>query len=245
MDILYIYNGWKDSESLRYSMRSIAKFGKNVGNVFLLSELVPKWCSDKVKHIYYKSDPKLYKENDITNALFKAIENAEVPDRFLICADDYFYIRDTDFDNYPIYLKGNLPKEADASMGGWKYVRSLINTRALLTAAGLPTANYGGHCCFYADRPLMNEFSNIFRAAYLLEYGATFDSLMANIMVDKLGMERTARKDNKIETATSIDDLKAKIGDTECFSTATRIMDRNIRRILAELFNEPCCYERG
>lgn len=246
MDIVYIYNGYKDSESLRYSMRSIAKHGKNVGRVFLLGDKMPMWCSDEVLPIYYASDKAYYKENDITAAIFKAIEHPLIKERFLICADDYFYIRDTDFDNYPIYLKGMLPRNTENTekMGGWKYVRSLINTRALLLAAGLPQRNYGQHCCFYADPKLMMEFKNIFEAAFMLEFGATFDSLMANMMVDKFSIETTDRRDNKIDGAKSYEELLEKIGDTECFSTTANALNFGIRSILNQLFPNKCRYER-
>lgn len=246
MDIIYIYNGYKNSESLRYAMRSIAKNGKNIGRVFLLGDKMPMWCSDEVIPIYYSSENKLYKENDITNAIFKATEHPLVKNRFLISGDDYFYIKPTDFDNYPIYLKGMLPRsvEGTQNMGGWKYVLSLINTRALLTAAGLPFGNYSGHHCFYGDKKLMNEFRNIFNAAFMLEYGAVFDSIMANIMIDKLGIKAVPRKDNKIKNCVDYADLLQKIGDTECFSTTEDALNNGVREVLKQLFPEKSIYEK-
>ena len=45
MDIVYIFNGYKSGEEMRYSMRSIERFGQNVGRVWLLGHK-PDWCSD-------------------------------------------------------------------------------------------------------------------------------------------------------------------------------------------------------
>lgn len=246
MDILYIYNGYKAAaEELRFSLRSIEKNGQNVGRVFLLG-VKPDWINPAtVKHIPYSNSQNLYKENDITNAMFHAIADPDVPNRFLVCADDYFYIRPTDFDQYPIYVKGILPESVEnkENMGGWKYVRSVVNTRALLMAAGLPVINYGQHCCFYADRPLMQEFKHLFKAAMYLEFGALYDTMMANIIVDKTGAPTVNRRDNKVDAAANIDDLKSQIGDTECFSTTERAMNNGLRPILQSLFHDKSKYE--
>lgn len=249
MDIVYIFNGWKTGEEMRYSMRSIAKYGRNVGQVYVLGHR-PQWCNPAtVREIVYNSDSKLYKENDITAAIMKAAEVPELSTRFLICADDYFYIRETDFDNYPIYLKNpKLPHSFEAGgnnprKGGINYRRSAVNTRALLTAAGLPIGNYSQHACFPADKKLMAEFAHLFRAALLLEYGALFDSLMANIIIDKTDAVVVPRKDNKIRTARDRAELLQLIGDTEVWSSSERHLDYGLLRILQTDLPEKCKYE--
>jgi len=247
MDILYVYNGWKDSESLRFALRSIAQNGKNVGRVYLVSAEKPEWCSAEVRHIPYLNTKNLYKENDITAAIYAAVENSDIAGRFLISGDDYIYIKPTDFDHYPIYRKAaELPKVQDPTgrSGGWKYVQALINTRILLTAAGLPIANYCEHAMFYGDRKLMKKYRHIFDAALLLEFGVVYDSILSNLIVkhNKKAVV-VGRKDNKIAEALNRDDLLQKIGDTEVFSTAVRALDDNWRAILNGLFPNKSKYE--
>ncbi len=246
MDFLILYNGYKDSESLRWALRTLDKNGQNVGRVYLVSDTKPAWASDNLLHIRYTSDPKLYKEFDITAALFHAVNNCDIADRFLIGADDYFYLRPTDFNNYPIYLKGVLPETPDGhpDMGGWKYVEALSNTRALLQAAGLPFNNYSGHHCFYGDRRLMAEFAGLFKASRSLRCAAVYDSLMGNIIVDKTGVQPVKRKDNKVDRATSLADLQTQIGDTEVFSTTERALNNGVRAILQELFPNKSRFEK-
>lgn len=246
MDILYIYNGYRKSESLRYALRSIAKYGRNVGRVYLVAAEKPDWCSDEVRFIEYASNPELYKENDITAAIYHAVENSDIADRFLISGDDYFYIADTDFDRYPIYRKGVLPSatKGKESMGGWKYVQSVVNTRILLTAANLPYENYCEHAMFYGDRKLMKKYRNLFDAAAMLEYGAVYDSILGNLLAKQGKLTVVDRKDNKIDTCGTMAELKAMIGDTEVFSTTDGSMERGIRNILQAEFPEPCKYEK-
>lgn len=250
MDILYIYNGWKNSESLRYSMRSVAKNGKHVGNVYLVSAEKPEWLSDKVTHIKYESNPMLYKENDITAAIYAAVDGSNIKDRFLIFGDDYMYIKPTDFDKYPIYRKDTyLPtaKAGHENMGGWKYVQSLVNTRILLQAAGLPYENYCEHAAFYGDRNLMWRYRHIFDAALFMEFGVVYDSVLGNLIVADGGKNNPRvvdRKDNKIENALDLADLQRQIGDTEVFSTARRVLDGSMLEILKGLFPDKCKYEK-
>lgn len=247
MDILFVYNGWKDSESLRYAMRSIAKNGRNVGRVYLVSVERPEWCSKEVTHIPYINTRNLYKENDINEAIYTAVEKSDISDHFLIAGDDYFYINPTDFDHYPIYRKNaELPagKDPTGRMGGWKYVQALFNSRVLLTAAGLPCVNYSQHAMFPGDRKLMQKYRHIFDAAMMMEFGVVFDSVMANIIVKHNKKAVVVdRKDNKIERASDIGDLLQQIGETEVFSTATRAIDENMRAILNQLFPDKSKYE--
>lgn len=246
MDIVYLWNHYKDGEELRYSLRALEKNGQNVSRVWLLGRKAD-WMSDDITEITYDSDRTLHKENDITKAIFTAAAVPELGNRFLICADDYYYIRPTDFDRYPIYLKNN-ELQAEVSnnpkMGGNLYQIAAVNTRALLMAAGLPYANYSEHACFPADKKLMHEFAHLFRAAYLLERGILFDSAMANIIVDKTGEQPVRRKDNKILTAANYNDLLNQIGDTECFSTEEKFLNLGGREILRGLFPDKSVFER-
>lgn len=246
MDILYIYNGWKDGTELRYSLRSIDKNCKGYGRVFIVGRK-PDWCSDLLLHIPYEVNENLYKENDITAALFHAVENSDISNRFLVCADDYFYIRPTDLRHYPIYRKGTLPDTTvgKESMGGWKYVQSLVNTRELLTKNNLPFENYCEHAMFLGDRRLMLKYHSIFEAAKQYEFGAVYDSIMANLIVanDKKAVV-VQRKDNKVGDADSLEALQQRIGDTECFSTTEGALNGNIGAILRELFPEKCRFEK-
>lgn len=248
MDVLFVYNGYKDSESLRYSMRSIDAYCKNVGKVYLVSALKPEWASKYVIHIPYLNTKNLYKENDITEAIYTAVENSNIGDRFLIAGDDYFYLRETDLDKYPIYRKSKeLPTVPDPTgrSGGWKYVQACINTRILLMAAGLPYENYSEHALFYGDRKLMQKYRHIFDAAKLMEFGIVYDSALSNMIVkhNKRAVV-VGRKDHKIADVKNLDDLMQKIGDTEVFSTSARAIDDNWRAILNQLYPKKSKYEQ-
>ena len=76
MDIVYLWNHYKDGTELRYSLRALEKNGQNVSRVWLLGRK-PDWASDEITEIGYDSNKNLHKENDITAAIFRA---AEVPE---------------------------------------------------------------------------------------------------------------------------------------------------------------------
>lgn len=248
MDILFIYNGYKQSESLMYAMRSLDKYCLNVGRVFIVADFKPEWLSDEVTYIERHNNPSLYKENDITEALYYAIDHSDIADRFLISGDDYFYVKPTDCDTYPIYRKGLLPdtKDGKDGMGGWKYVESLMNTRRLLVEEGLPIVNYSEHAMFYGDRPLMKKFRYLFDKAMSQQYGVVFDTIMSALIVaNDESVNVVPRKDLKIKSIEGgAAELRALIGDTEVFSTGLHGMESGFREVLKELYPNKCRFEK-
>ena len=60
MDILYIVGNFSkcDDWEFRFSLRSIDKYGKNIGRVFVCG-YCPDWLSDNIIKIPYKVEPYL------------------------------------------------------------------------------------------------------------------------------------------------------------------------------------------
>ena len=72
MDILYLYkDDGLNGESLRYSLRSIAQYGKNIDKVYICGDC-PKWLSDEIIKIPYTSNCK-YKNKRMWDQVIYAI----------------------------------------------------------------------------------------------------------------------------------------------------------------------------
>ena len=144
MDILYIIgkncSKCNDNE-LRYSLRSIERYGENVDRIFIVG-YCPEWLSDNVIKVpfeqpYQKDES--WEELDIKERIARkhcnmlasilyAIDNTDIGDEFLVSCDDHIYIRPVDFNNYPFYYRGCLlPK-----VGNSEYGKSLAETRKIL-----------------------------------------------------------------------------------------------------------------
>ena len=105
MDILYVIGqGSKhDNLELRWSLRSISKYGANVGNV-IVAGFPPDWLSEKVIKIPVR-DKYSYKHSNILRCIEEVVDNNIVAGDFLYSSDDHFYVKQTDFDHYPYYIK--------------------------------------------------------------------------------------------------------------------------------------------
>ena len=107
MDILYTLgkgSTWQDNE-LRYSLRSIDKYGINVNRIYIVGDWCPGFVDrDKVTFIRCHQ-PYTDKFKNILYSVLYACENSDIAEDFLLSSDDHFYMEKTDFDAYPYWLK--------------------------------------------------------------------------------------------------------------------------------------------
>ena len=243
MNILYVLgNGskWGDNE-LRYSLRSIAKFGRGVGNVFLCG-LKPRFVSDKVR--YCHNDPRLGSASkNIAANIDKAIEvfGDELGEDFLVSSDDHFYVRETDFEHYPFYIKGELPRfDPEKNYAQEKYARTLVDTRIVLERMGRPTRYFAHHANYHIIQRVWNKYREERELSRQMEQGVESNSFMYNLLE---GVEFTPRKDCKISYAPTRKDLLEQIGEREVFSIYDSAIP-SVEQYLREMFKTPCIYEK-
>ena len=119
MDILYTLgkgSAWQDNE-LRYSLRSIEKYGKNVGRIYIVGDWCPGFINrDKVTFIKCEQ-PYKDKFKNILYSIVYACEHSDIAEEFLLSSDDHFYMQPTDFDDYPYWLKSDDLPSSDCISG--------------------------------------------------------------------------------------------------------------------------------
>lgn len=244
MDILYILgdgSAWNDNE-LKYSLRSIARFGRGVGNVYLAGTHKPAFVGGRV-HFLHVPNPKLGASRNIATNITEACRYFQLGD-FLLSSDDHFYVKPTDFDKYPVYLKGELPDKPSAGIyGDATYTQTLVNTRLLLDVAGLPHKNYAHHANQHFNGERWLALGSLLKLALQLENGVETVSLYLNAF-GKHHAAPTPRKDCKIQHARNAEDVLAQVGERECFSIYDSAISEGVADLLARLFPEKCIYER-
>lgn len=160
MDILYVVgkrlSGWNDNE-LRYSLRSIAKYGRNIGRVFIVG-YAPAFVrrdSDEVVVVPFKDPTPDNKHYNILAAIEHVVYNTDIANRFLLSSDDHYYTQPVDFDAYPIYWRGH-PIPETPNPRRW-YDATLNSTREVLQAFELPYMMYAWHGNTHFDKRIFTQ----------------------------------------------------------------------------------------
>lgn len=233
MDILYVVgtgSTWKNNE-LRYSLRSIDRYGKNVGRIFIATEQLPKFINpDAVTHIFIR-DLGTIKHLNIMDKIENVMRCSDIADDFLLSSDDHFYIKETDFDNYPLYYKGEIQERRDAV----EYWKSLRDTKTFLQSKGLTTYSTNPHCNTHFNRPLYMANIELMNEGKKMMYGAEVNCLMGNLLI-KEGVKPEEYSDIKIKSFESREDLLKQLGDTHCFSIYDSALSCGMKDYLREKF---------
>ena len=245
MDILYIVgtgSNW-DNNELRYSLRSIEKFGRNVGRVYIAGNK-PDFVSDLVTHIPCKDETNR-KHKNILKKVLAAMQSSDIGKHFLISSDDHFYMREVDFDNYPVYYQASVIQTtpADKSKKPNHYHLSLADTKSMLERWGLPTFQTNPHCNTHFDADLYKLYFPLFAEALNKEYGGELNCLMGNMLIAD-GYQPKRFVDKKIGDFADTKDLFEQIGDTECFSISDAAVRCGIGGFLKTMFPEKSKYEK-
>ena len=239
MDILYIVgtgSNWYNYE-LKYSLRSLEKYGKNIDNVAVVG-FKPHFLNDKIIHIPCEDIGK-NKHSRILNKVLTAIKSGKLSDHFLISSDDHFYVKETDFNNFPVYYRREDIEESD----GGEYFRSLLETKEFLKQNKLTTYQTNPHCNTHFDVNLYNKYKDLFEAGMKLPDGIEMNCLMGNLMIAE-GSTPQFFKDTKIGRFKTKNELIKRIGDTECFSIYDEAIKCGMDKYLKELFPKPSKWEK-
>lgn len=244
MDILYVLgrgSTW-DNNELRYSLRSIERFGRGVGNVYVVG-YDPHFLSNAVKFIPYK-DRYNRKHKNILDAICYALDNSDIGEDFLLSSDDHIYIKETDFEAYPYFRKGVLPSTPPTKRNAAaNYRLSLMDTRKLLIEHGLPYHNFSHHGNTHLSRRAINNALPLIEESFNRKYGCEPTCLILNAWYKKTPFNILDRRDLKISARHSLEDVAAKFTDREVISFDNNPHE-SIRNYLFEMFPNKSRYEK-
>ena len=234
IDVLYIVGRGSlyGNEELRYSLRSLDKFGQNVGRVFITGEC-PKFV-DQTKVTFL---PELDIGCPAINHWWKVhqtFSKTDIGGRALLMYDDIFFCRPTDCANYPWRWRGELPTLRPDG----EYRRSLYNAERWLEQRNMPILNYTLHQpCIYEKKNFL-KMEKDFDDLKLSDVAMSPRSIYANRFV----CGRTEfMEDLKIRA--TVDNLAELIKDRDCFSIADDCLDGPVQWWLDETLPERSQWE--
>lgn len=246
MDILYVVgkgSSWQNNE-LRYSLRSIALNGGNVGRVFLVG-YKPDFVSDEV-HFLPCDDPYPYAERhkNILRKVIKAIEETDIAPHFLISSDDHFYIKQTDFDALPVYYrKESIPDGIPFGKEFNPYFHSLVETREMLLRHGMTTFQTNPHCNTHFDADVYRANKALFDECFKLPHGGEMNCVMGNLLI-AAGYKSELFNDCKLSGNIHAAEWAQRIGESNCVSGVPRIGMTYLGNWLVRHFPNKCHYEK-
>lgn len=246
MDILYLYKQPENKGiELKYSLRSISKYCKNIGNIYIVGD-IPKFVSDAVTCI--KCDipfnPIKEKAKNKAYQTIYAIEHSNIADEFMISSDDHFYIKNIDFDNYPIYRKCYRNSNIDKGLlkydlsSGYNIIQTI--TRRYLEEHNLPINMFDVHMNTKLTKQDIYDAMPHIKASYNSACGFLFESTVLNNKYFKKPFNFIDVYDYKYQ-----DDKQIQIADNcICFSTSDFKENSYLHSFLNNLFPNKCIYEQ-
>lgn len=246
MDILYVIgrgSDWNNNE-LRYSLRSLEKFGRNIGRVFIVG-YCPDFINKAVVTFIPCEDEYDAKHKNILRCIEKAVATSDIADDFLLSSDDHFYIRETDFDNYPIFRKGVLPAYVKPDDKHHEYTQSLVSTSMVLKAAGLTAHNFSWHGNTHFNKSLFRDpqFEAMCDLSFAMTGGCEPTCLMLNFALAKRPFDWVDRHDRKYGDETTKAEFENGLGERECFSCSSNVMRTYCATYLQQTFPDKSKYE--
>ena len=237
IDVFYVLGSgskWQNNE-IRYSMRSLEKYGHNVGQVYIVGQK-PSFISDQVKYIkaadigtpacnhWYKVK-RFFVETGIKKACYMM--------------DDIFFIKDIDLENYPYYSHNELPIYNPPDKNN--YHTMIMNTRKELTSENKQLNNFEIHCPIIYEK---DKFESLEQKFYKIKSKHRHFVGVRSYYCNMNGIEGTFCNDMKIREK-HMNDWLERIQTNDCFSTNDAVIKMGIGDWLQKEFPNPSKYEKS
>lgn len=216
MDVLYYIGGgsMRHNIELRFSLRSIEKYGKNIDRVWIVGNK-PDFLQN-VEYLWVEDKEQWWKN---AFAKTKAAIDAGISADFLLMNDDFFMTSAFDAEKYPYYHRGEMPSDTKC-----EYLRVIANTKRILQDFGATTHHYGVHCPIRINGKKYLELEKYFK-----------EPVSARCLYGNLYCKGRKVSDCKGD--------KLKSNMTKCWSSKSWLTDENIKQ-LRQMFPQPSKYEK-
>lgn len=253
MDVVYIIgtgSKW-DNNELRYSLRSIAKFGANLGEVYIVGDELPPFINPStVRYLHVRDITTNKPALNVYYKLCRLFKMSKV-ERFLLSSDDHFLIRPVDLEKWPLFYKGKeMPKDTTKGVGDKRYTKTMADTRAFMEKFALDLRYWEGHINKLYTREAWDELHNWPYVAdfedsmFNSRYGLSCNSPIAALIYRRhyLDINTFCRKDIKLQHLNTDEDF-ALLQNDIAFSIYDSAIHSGVEEYLKELFPERSRFE--
>jgi len=252
MDVVYVIgtgSKW-DNNELRYSLRSIDKCGIGLHNVIIVGDELPDFVDpDKVIFFQVPDKPGDSPARNVYRKINHVFSTGAF-EQFLLSSDDHFFIKPTDFDNYPILYKGErMPSAGEKGIGDKRYTKTMADTGFWMELHHLDMRYFEGHTnkLYSVHAWCYLKSIGLERWMYETTYGISTNAPMAAafLKLNRLGYDYPCqyRKDIKLRHLNTPEDWKL-LEDANSFSIYDSAIKTGVAEFLQHLFPDPCRFER-
>lgn len=234
MILLYIIkqggSTWDDNE-LRYSLRSVEKYGRNVEKVVICGHR-PAWVQNVVHSTV--PDPYALRYDNTWHKMKTMCHNLQQP--FCLMNDDFFLLKETDFDTLPDYYDGDINSLAARYRRISNYVSMLFQTKYILQKNNRPLRNYAVHFPMIIDPVKMRPFFEHFGEEPGVSFRVMYGNLCATNNVEK--------PDLKISEELSTAEIEKRLAGQDMFSIGDNFLTNDGKAYLQHLFPHKSKFEK-
>jgi hypothetical protein len=234
MDILYILGKGSpfNNEELRYSLRSLARYGSNIGKVVLIGSRPDFLDYSKIEHHSFIETG--VKEYRIASKIMHACAIGAVKGDFLFCNDDFFFTRPFDCNTFPNYYQGCLHHGDSIATA---YQDHLRLTRDYLLSQGTTANHFDMHC------PIIYNSEKFLALAPAWEYSKnSIGMVVKSVYANMYRVPGKIYRDVKLKELISETDYQ-RIKSVECFSIYDQAWSRGVKSYLEQNFTEKSPWE--
>jgi len=241
-----------DNVELKWSLRSISKYGAGIGDVVVVGYVPPFVNRESVVCIDMDEPSDPQKHLRIFRKIYKAYRELSLTEEFLWSSDDHFYTKPTDFARYPRYLTDwKIPtaeelKAKPKKPSKWR--KSLSDTADFFTMCGLPRHNLQGHFNTLFDPAYMDSALYMSERVPGIPLGLNPSLVAGNLKLyhePHLTAGLVPTKDIKIKNASDMDYVRRIVSEKHVVSCGDGAFDNpEFQTFMESLYPEKCRYER-
>lgn len=236
MDIVIPLGGgsrW-DNNELRYCLRSVQKYVKDVGEIIIIG-VKPKWIKNVV-HI--PCDDDLDPEAKEKNILKKVLLACDLLDGdFMFMNDDHFLLSPVTLP-YPSYFDFQLPQKLIGRTLKGRYYKAQVNTIKALTAKSLPLKNFDIHVPMIYNRDLFRK------AMAQYDWKVPFGYVIKSLYANTYQIPGTFMPDCKLSKRMVKKDIMRILKHRSVFSIGDGALNSQLKSVLHDLYPNPSRYEQ-
>ena len=244
LDVVYVLgNGskWNDNE-LRFSLRSVEKNLKGIGNVIIVGER-PEFLQNII-HIPANDifEPGQNADGNIITKVLAACNYKGLSDEFLFINDDHLVIADMNIADVPALHKGDMTTYPEKywKLNFWR--KRLKRTKEILWENSLPAFHYDCHTPIIFNKKKFPEVVKQFD--YQDGIGYTMKSLYGNSVYGLKGRLLTNEKKTIFKNYT-VEQIENRLKDSQFMSFNDQGLSNSLKWWLIQNFSSKSKYENN